>query len=648
MARQGNWLGQVLVVAMIGMAGGAMAQDGHTAPPAGPGWPGQMQLRVDASDVQRRLQRVQQIIPAQPGTLTLWYPQWIPGHHAPTGPINQIAGLRLQAKGKPLVWQRDPLNMYAINVQVPEGVDSVQLSFDYLSPTATDQGRVAMTQNLLSIQWHRVLFYPANTDTRQVQVAATLCLPQGWQAGSSLRGRRQADCLAYRPVDLMTLIDSPVYAGRHYRAWPLDAGQAQPVVLHAVAEQAGLLQPTTAVLDAHKALVAEADALFGHRPYAHYDFLLAISDIFSGIGLEHAQSSENGMHEGYLQGQPPVADNDLLAHEYVHAWIGKAWRPAGSWVAHYNGPMDNRGLWVYEGLTQYWALVLAARSGLWNNEQVMARLAQLQAHFASQAGRQWRDLADTQYQGIADFNDKPQAWADWQRGFDFYDEGILLWLAIDAQLRAGSQGTAMLDRFTRDFHQAAAPAQIQLFAPEQAAAALAALAPGNWQGFIDQRLHQRDGRAPDGLAIAGWELVYSDQPNALVADAEVDGSLDLQFSLGIKVGSDGVLRWVGWESPAFKAGLARDMQLLAVNGLSYSGSRLRQAVRDAQAGAPVELLLRQDDTLRTVRMDYRDGLRYPQLQRIEGQADLLTPILQPRRGVTAAGSGPADRAKALR
>lgn len=627
MARQGTWLARVGVAVATMAAVAAQAQ----VPAPGPAWPGSMQLRVDASDVQRRLQRVQQTLPVQPGTLTLWYPQWIPGHHAPTGPINQIAGLRLQGNGKPLAWQRDPHNMYAIQVEIPAGVSQLQLSFDYLSPTATDQGRVAMTRNLLSIQWHRVLFYPAGIDTRQLQVDATLCLPAAWQAGSSLRGQRQGDCLAYRPVDLMTLIDSPVYAGRHYRALPLDAGKAQPVLLHAVAEQAGLLQPTTAVLDAHKALVAEADALFGHRPYAHYDFLLALSDTFTGIGLEHAQSSENGMHEGYLQGEPPVADNDLLAHEYVHAWIGKAWRPAGSWVAHYNGPMDNRGLWVYEGLTQYWALVLAARSGLWNHEQVMARLAQLQAQFSTQAGRQWRDLADTQYQGIADFNDKPQAWADWQRGFDFYDEGILFWLAIQAELQQRSAGAQGLDNFTAAFHQGSVPGQVQLFEPEQVARTLQAQVPGDWQGFIDQRLGDRSGSVPDGLAQLGWELAWSEQPNVLVADAQADGSTDLQFSLGLKLSSDGTVRWVGWESPAFAAGLARDMQVLAVNGLVYSGSRLRQAVTDAKAGAPIQLLVRQDQAVQQLRIEYRDGLRYPQLRRIPGSSDRLGPILAPRR-----------------
>lgn len=633
MATQGSWLGQMGVLIALVVAAPVQAQ----VPPPGPAWPGTMQLRVDASDVQRRLQRVSQSIPVQPGTLTLHYPQWIPGHHAPTGPINQIAGLRLQARGKPLVWQRDPRNMYAIQVEIPAGVSQLQLSFDYLSPTATDQGRVAMTQNLLSIQWHRVLFYPAGIDTRQLQVDATLCLPSGWQAGSSLRGRRQADCLAYRPVDLMTLIDSPVYAGRHYRALPLDAGKAQPVLLHAVAEQAGQLEPTAPVLAAHQALVAEADVLFGHRPFAHYDFLLALSDTFTGIGLEHAQSSENGMHEGYLQGQPPIADNDLLAHEYVHAWIGKAWRPAGSWVAHYNGPMDNRGLWVYEGLTQYWALLLAARSGLWNSEQAMARLAQLQAQFSTQAGRQWRDLADTQYQGIADFNDKPQAWADWQRGFDFYDEGILFWLAIEAELQQRSAGAHGLDGFTAAFHQGSVPGQIQLFEPEQVARTLQTQVPGDWQGFIDQRLQGRDGAAPDGLAGLGWELAWSGQPNAMVADAQADGSTDLQFSVGLKLAADGTVRWVGWESPAFAAGLARDMQVLAVNGLTWSGSRLRQAVSDARDGAPIQLLVRQDQTVHTLHIAYRDGLRYPHLRRIPGRADRLSPLLAPRRPADGRG-----------
>lgn len=596
-------------------------------------YPGVIELEVDASDVERRIQRVRQRIPVSPGPLTLWYPQWIPGNHAPTGPINQMAGLVIRGNnGQPLQWTRDSGDMYAFKLHVPAGVDVLDIEFQYLSPTAADQGRVAMTPNLLDLQWHRVLLYPAGVDARGIEVKPALRLPEGWQSGTALDvAGREGGVERYAPVSLMTLIDSPVFAGRHFRRFALDGKAAQPVWLDVVAENPQALQADEKVLDAHRALVHEADKVFGARPYTRYDFLLAVSDVFSGIGLEHAQSSENGMHDGYLRGERPFTDNDLLPHEYAHAWIGKAWRPRPTWVPHYNAPMHNDELWMYEGQTQYWAVVLAARSGLWNHDYAMAMLAQLQANYATQPGRQWRDLHDTVHQGILDFNDKPQAWADWQRAFEFYNESTLLWLGVDARLRTLSKGKASLDDFAKRFHQGGKQGEIRLYDRSDVMQALEAMQPGDWDAFIGQRLDARDGAAPDGLAAAGWELYFSEEPNMVVADGEADGLADLQYSLGLKAGSDGVLQWVGWDSPAFKAGLAKDVTVLAVNGLAYNGGRLKQAVTDAKSGTPIELIVRQADNYRTVRIDYRDGLRYPHLRRIAGNADVLTKILSPRR-----------------
>ena len=595
-------------------------------------YPGELTLEVDASDIDRRIQRVRQRIPVSAGPLTLWYPQWIPGHHAPTGPINQIAGLQILGNGQALPWRRDPGDMYAFQLQVPDDVQLLDVTFQYLSPTASDQGRVAMTPNLLAVQWHRVVLYPAGYDARGIQVRPSLRVPAGWRTGSALQGRREGDVEHYAPASLMTLIDAPVYAGRYFTRFALDDQSAQPVWLDVVAEDPQALQADPAVLAAHRALVGEGDALFGTRPYRDYTFLLAVSDVFSGIGLEHAQSSENGMHAGYLQGERPIVDNDLLAHEYTHAWIGKAWRPRTTWVPHYNGPMHNDALWMYEGQTQYWAVVLAARAGLWNHEQAMAMLAQLQATYSQQAGRRWRDLQDTVHPGIIDFNRKPPAWADWQRGFDFYSEGTLLWLAVDARLRTLSNGKYALDDFARRFHQGGARDDIRLYDRADVMQALEALQPGDWDRFIGERLQARDGEAPDGLAAAGWELVYREQPNLVIADGEADGATDLQYSLGLKLDGDGVVQWVGWESPAFHAGLAKDLTVLAIDGAAYSGSALKQAVtRARQDKAPIELLVRQADSVRSVRIDYHGGLRYPHLQRLHGTPDLLGKILAPRR-----------------
>ena len=628
-----NWL----LAMMLGMVPLACAQaQGNDARQAAmqvqARYPGMIELNVDARDIDRRIQRVRERIPVSPGPLTLWYPKWIPGNHAPTGPINQMAGLVIRGNGKVLQWTRDSGDMYAFRLQVPEDVGVLDIEFQYLSPTATDQGRVAMTPNLLDLQWHRVLLYPAGVDARGIQVKPALRLPEAWRSGTALDvAKRDGDTEHYAPVSLMTLIDSPVFAGRHFQRFALDGKATQPVWLDVVAENPQALQADAKVLDAHRALVLESDKVFGARPYTRYDFMLAVSDTFTGIGLEHAQSSENGMHDGYLRGERPFTDNDLLPHEYAHAWVGKAWRPRPTWVPHYNAPMHNDELWVYEGQTQYWAVVLAARSGLWQHDYAMAMLAQLQANYATQPGRQWRDLHDTVHQGILDFNDKPQAWADWQRAFEFYNEGTLLWLGVDARLRALSKGKVTLDDFVKRFHQGGKQGEIRLYDRNDVMQALEAVQPGGWDDFIGQRLDARDGSAPDGLQAAGWELHFSEQPNPVIADGEAGGLTDLQYSLGMKVGSDGALQWVGWESPAFNAGLAKDITVVAVNNLAYSGSRLKQAITDAKDGTPIELLVRQADTYRSVRIDYRDGLRYPHLRRIAGRADLLTKILAPRR-----------------
>lgn len=610
------------------------------APPAradDDAWPGTIRLRVDAGDVERSIQRVQESIPVTAGPLTLSYPKWIPGNHAPTGPVNQIAGLVLRGNGRELRWRRDDVDMYAFHLDVPAGVDMLDVEFQYFSPTATDQGRVAVTPELLALQWHRVLVYPAGRAAAKIRVAPELVLPGGWQYATALDGTAgDGGAVRFGETTLETLVDSPVYAGRHFRRFALDDGKAQPVRLDVVADAAESLDAKPSMLAAHRALVVQADRLFGSRPFAHYDFLLAVSDTFTGIGLEHHQSSENGQRAGYLLGEPPFVDNDLLAHEYVHAWNGKFRRPAPTWTPHYNTPMRNELLWVYEGLTQYWAVVLTARAGLWNREQALAVLANVAAGAERRAGRRWRNLQDTVHQGILDFNDRPQAWENWQRAFDFYNEGALLWLDVDARLRELSHDRRSLDDFARRFF-AGAPGlrDVSTYAEADVAAALAAIEPGeDWAAFLRARLDAHDALPLGGLARAGWKLAYSDEPNLAVADAAAaEESHDFSDSLGLRIADkDGRLVDVQWDGPGWRAGLARDTLVVAVDGTAYSAARLRNALLAARRDAtPLRLLVRRADDFREVRIDYRDGPRQPHLQRIDGRPDRLMQILAPRR-----------------
>ncbi|MGH8062664.1 MAG: M61 family metallopeptidase [Pseudoxanthomonas sp.] len=615
----------------------AQAATPSTAAVADGDYPGTIALSVDATDVARRLYQVRERIPVQAGPLKLWYPQWIPGNHAATGPINQFAGLVITGNGQRIEWRRDPLDVYAFELEVPVGVTAIDVEFQSLSPTASDQGRVAMTTELMSVQWSRLLLYPSGYDARRIRFEPSLRLPTGWQFGSALESvGTEGDLHRFKPLALVDLVDSPVYAGRYFKRFDLDPGAKVPVHLDVVADAPELLEAKPQILEAHRALVQQADRVFGTRPFAHYDFLLALSDQFSDIGLEHHQSSENGTFPGYLTGDAPFSDNYLLPHEYTHSWNGKFMRPGTLWTPHYNTPMQDDLLWVYEGQTEYWAWVLAARAGLYTPQQAQEVLAATAATFEHRAGRSWRNLGDTVYQGIVDFNDASQAWESWQRGYDFYDEGILVWLDVDTKLGELSKGKRSLDDFARGFFGGyEGKLEARRYGVDDVTTALDRVQAHDWAGYLRERIDSHGPGAPlDGLKRAGWKLVYTETPNLAIADAASDGEYDdFRFSLGLSIATDeGKVNDVLWDGPAYRVGIAKDMQVVAVNGIAYKAERLKRAISAAKSDKQaIELLLRQGDSYRSVRIDYHEGLRYPHLERIAGTPDRLQQLLAPRR-----------------
>ena len=406
------------------------AADGPAIPPPRdvPYAPGALVLQVDATDFDHRIFRVRESIPVAAGPMVLLYPKWLPGNHAPTGPIALLQGLRATADSRPLEWRRDPVDMHAFHLDVPRGVSRLDLEFQFTSPVDESQGRRTMTPDLLGVQWEKMMLYPAGYYAARIQVEPALRLPPGWNYGTALEtAGRDGDTVRFRPTSLETLVDSPLFAGRHSKRLALDTRPDSPVWLNVFGDRAALIEVEDAQLAAHRDLVAECDALFGSRHFAHYDFLLAVSDNFASVGLEHHQSSENGVPAGYFTEWDDLGEyRDLLAHEVVHSWNGKFRRPAGLWTPNYNLPMRNDLLWVYEGQTEFWGDVLAARSGLWTPEFAREALARFAAEYQFQRpGRTWRSLADTTRQPIIDYAGEPP-FLSWAHDTDDYTNHALL------------------------------------------------------------------------------------------------------------------------------------------------------------------------------------------------------------------------------
>ncbi|WP_114227591.1 MULTISPECIES: M61 family metallopeptidase [Sphingomonas] len=597
-------------------------------------YPGTLQLTVDATDTARGIFRIKERVPvAQAGDLVLLYPKWLPGNHAPSGQISKVAGFRPTANGQVLKWRRDPVDVYAFHVDVPQGVSAVDVEFQYVSPTDTNQGRTVMTPDMASIQWIANSLYPAGYFVRQIPIQASVIVPADWKIGTALRPQAQSGGRTDYPVtSYEILMDSPLIAGRNYRNIPL----TNDVSIDVIGDTPADLAATPAQIAAHRRLVEQAVKLFGAQHYDHYNFLLTISDNLGGSGLEHHRSSEDGVKRGYFTDWDNVLrDRNLLPHEYSHSWDGKYRRGADLWTPDYRTPMQGTYLWVYEGMTQFWGYVLGARSGMLSKQDTLDALAATAATYSEGTpGRAWRPLVDTTNDPTI-AQRSPQAWRGWQRSEDYYSEGQLIWTDVDRIIRTRSNGRKSIDDFARSFFGMRDRDYGELtYTLDEIVQRLNAVVPYDWRGYLTAKVYDVAAKAPlEGLTEGGYNLVYTDQPTKWIKNGEARAkSTDLTYSGGFAVGSDGKISSVLWDSAAFNAGLAIGDQLLAVNGRGFSGDALKTAITAAKGSptTPIDLLIKSGDLYRTARLEWHGGLRYPRLVKVGRGMGTLDHLLEPK------------------
>jgi len=596
-------------------------------------YPGTLQLTVDATDTARGIFRIRERVPVtQAGDLVLLYPEWLPGNHSDSGQINKVAGFRPTANGQLLKWRRDPVDVYAFHVDVPQGVQAVDVEFQYVSPTEGNQGRVVMTPDMASIQWIANSLYPAGYFVRQIPVQASVILPAGWQVGTALRPQAQTgNRIDYPVTSYEILMDSPLIAGRNYRNIPL----TPRVSIDVIGDTPADLAATPEQIAAHKRLVDQAVKLFGAQHYDHYNFLLTISDNLGGSGLEHHRSSEDGVRRGYFtEWDNVLRDRNLLPHEYAHSWDGKYRRGADLWTPDYKTPMRGTYLWVYEGMTQFWGYVLGARSGMLSKQDTLDALAATAATYSEGTpGRAWRPLVDTT-NDPAIAKRSPQPWRGWQRSEDYYSEGQLIWTDVDRIIRTRSGNRRSIDDFARAFFGGRDGDYGEVtYDLDEVVATLNRVQPYDWRTYLTTKVYEVAVNPPlEGLTQGGYNLVYTDQPTKWIKSGEARSkSTDLSFSGGLSLAGDGRISGVIWDSPAFNAGLAVGDTIQAVNGRNYSGDALKSAITAAKGTtAPIDLLVKGGAEFRTVRLDWHGGLRYPRLVKASRGKGTLDQLLEAR------------------
>lgn len=589
-------------------------------------------LTVDTTHSPEHILHVREAIPVHPGQLTLYYPKWIPGEHAPDGPIASVAGLHFRADGKDVPWQRDLLDVYTFHVNVPDGVTKLDADFDFIEAEG-----FSATDKLLVLEWNQVALYPAGVPSKQLTYDATLIFPEGWKFGTSLPiASESGNRVSFKPISFNLLVDSPVIEGQYYRVVDLTPpGEPIHHELDLAADSEAALAIPPEIQQGLTNLVAQSGILFGTRHYRDYHFLLALSDHVQHFGLEHHESNDSRLPERtFLEPGGSFLVGSLLPHEFVHSWNGKFRRPADLTTPDFEKPMETDLLWGYEGLTDYLGPVLAARSGLWTPAQYREFLSSVAASLGpGRPGRTWRPLIDTAIgEPMGGPGGRGRGWLNWRRGVDYYDEGDLMWLEAATIIHQATHGQKSIDDFCHAFY--AGPddgPQTKPYTFDQLVATLNSVAPYDWAGFLHRHLESKSPNAPlGGIENSGWNLTNSAEPIGLPGRRGKTGDI---YSIGLNLNPEGLVTDSIVGGPAYNAGISSEMKIIGVNGRLYTHDLLEDAIKVAKdSSRPISLTYVDDDYIRTATIDYHGGIRNPHLTRNDAKPDYLDELIKPHEG----------------
>lgn len=592
-----------------------------------------MTIVLDATKAPLGLASTHMTIPVKPGPFTIVYPQWIPGEHGPTGPLNNMSELRVSANGKSLWWQRDQVDMYAFHLTIPPGVNSIDANFTVL--LNSDRNEMS-TRNIMVGNWNRYILYQRNVDNEQYYVKASLILPSGWDYASALPvANKSGNRIDFQPVTLETLVDSPTDMGRfvkHITTW---TDGKYSTYLDLFADQPEDLKVDDKVVQAYKNLTPEAIALYGGHHWDVYHAELTLSDALGFQGIEHHQSSDDRANDMFLtMPAEQAAGGDLVPHEFSHSWNGKYRRPFDLQQPNFNEPYPEHTdlLWQYEGMNQYMGDLLSFRAGIRDPKDYPEFISAMYAELANEPGRNATPIIDTTTGAPYYYCCANGVYPSLRRtAGDFYTEGELEWLDVDTIIRQQTHNQKSIDDYTKIFAGGVSGPKVVTYTREDIENYLNQVTPYDWHGFWQKWVYSIAPVPPtDMFERAGYKLVYNDKPNSFVLGrAALFHGVAAWYDVGLQLNSKGTIRDVRQGSAAWNAGLGPDMTIVAVNGRAFDPDLWTAVITDAKGTTtPIHLLVKQGVWFKDVDLDYHDGLKYPHLERIPGTTDMLSDIMK--------------------
>ncbi|HWT00654.1 MAG TPA: PDZ domain-containing protein [Pyrinomonadaceae bacterium] len=425
---------------------------------------------------------------------------------------------------------------------------------------------------------------------KQDPLRLTIDPPPGWRAVNA--SSTSADQREWRFGNYDLLIDEPTEIAPDWTVDEFKAdGKTYRVVVHSYGVEGG--KRAQLARDLEKIVRAQV-AMWGAPEFDSYTFMIHFANDGRSVdGMEHLNST-NMIVSGTL------ADKDtydltleLASHEFFHVWNAKRLRPAelGPW--DFTRPVSTRGLWVAEGVTEYYGELMLRRAGLWTDAQLLRRLGEVIQGVENSQGSRLMSAEDSSL--LAPFLDgDPEA----QRtnlantSVSYYYKGEVLALALDLLIRKQTGGRASLDDVLRRLYE-------ELYVKSPNASYYL-----RGRGFTSEDF-ERVTAEVGGAGVKDFFARYVRGVEVPPYD-EAFGAVGLRLArepsakpaVGISAGSDGgravKVKNVRNDSPAEDAGIKKDDLIVAVGDTKVTDENFAATVGRFRQGERMSLTVNRD------------------------------------------------------
>ena len=331
-------------------------------------------------------------------------------------------------------------------------------------------------------------------------------------------------------------------------------------------------------------IVREQGAIFGEFPVFDggvYTFLGDYVPWGGGDGMEHRNSTVVAARVSLRT--PGMVQNvlDTVSHEFFHAWNVERIRPKTLEPFSFEEANISGELWLAEGFTQYYGVLVMGRAGLDDRNQVVTALARAANTVLTNSGRRFRSaVAMSQMAPFTDAARSIDATNQSTTFISYYTYGAAIALALDLSLRDRSAGKITLDDYMRAMWRThgkpGGPEPGLVAKPYTLKDARDRLAEVSGDRrfadeFFDKYIEGRDAVDYAPLLRRAGYLFRPRAPGVAWAGGAVDSS-------------GAITSLVAWGTPLFEAGLDQGDVIVDVDGKPIAAGGLQAAIKERKPG----------------------------------------------------------------